>query len=461
MQHRLNASKTPRSQDQLIPAQELCGDGLNEEGVAAHLKCDLWALGMITVSLLGGRTAFSSHMYSALVRGSHQAGKLRSNGCQQVFAPSSRGSKAILTHALHAVQTMFSHISSWIGGLSRVGTRTSCPRSSADDAEDVEVRGCASCMKGTALHTQVQALVDQQLDELQQCGRSTDVLALLRGLLEPDPRCRFSAPQALAHAALRMFVRADAAAASSGSAQTVNPRLAATVLARQLWGVVRQSRQQLVEMARRETLVATLAERRDALEQLATVVASTLSGDSPHTALDTIATQTSKQGAYGGSGSAGHGATGMLHQACDTLQQARKVNHWIGCGRYDSALFTGSLAKASIGIKAGGTVLEDLSCSSPKQGAPVNQQQRYIGEQSRSGKVRRCIMTSSSARKLSGRVRFSGAGDAMNLLGYLPAQPTVAYGSSVPEGAMPGPIPARLHSQNGGMSVLVNVDRLG
>eukprot|EP00892_Ulva_mutabilis_P007830 jgi/Ulvmu1/5419/UM022_0214.1 len=269
-------------------------DGQTQGGVAA-CKCDLWALGMILVCLLEGTTIFQARTYSSLVRCPLQHGKRSNSNSYRASAAHPPGHRSSLGRAVHTVRTVFPHVTSLIGGVSRINTQSSWQSSSADGPGDVDTSAGLRGWMGTDVHNQIQALVDQQLAIMRQHGISADLLALLRGLLEPDPVCRLSASDALAHPALRIFVRADADIALTEPKKSATALSAAPAVALQLWCVVRQSRQQLVEMSRRDTLMATLADRRDALDRLASLVSSTLGEQQPRAAMESASANPARQ----------------------------------------------------------------------------------------------------------------------------------------------------------------------
>lgn len=296
------------------------------EGSRAALKCDMWAVGMIAVYLLAGTTAFPSSNYRTLVRRSHQRTTASNSYGQQVFATPERGTRSLLLRAAQAVSTVLPHVTSWIGRMSHIGTRNSLQSSSADDTGDVVTTGCDTCWMDTAAQKQIRALVDHQLTVLHERGTSPDMLALLQGLLEPDPHCRLSARDALGHPALRMHGRVDTAAAPSGVDWDADLVPAARTVALQLWGIVRQSRQQLVEMSRRHTLVSTLAVRRDALERLASLVRSTLGEQQPSAALDLTTAQSGKRSEQDGAHSSADKDGGMFdHRRMQIYQWQNRV----------------------------------------------------------------------------------------------------------------------------------------
>lgn len=265
-----------------------------------------------------------------------------------------------------------------------------------------------------AVKDQVKMLVRQQLAILLQSGGSPDLLGLLRGLLEPDPDHRLTASAALASPVFRSFIRTEAAIQSAASARpTSAPKPQVPTPGLQLWGVVRQSRPQLAEMARRETLVATLADRRDALEKLADLVHATLAGEARNaeTVIQDAQARKPEDGDAARSGvKAGLRSTGMDKQ---TFQPTAQTLHL----RVGSGLLRGTPKRGPAAIVAqvgtgtsGGGIESDLAANPVDRRSSVIQVDHHISLKGE--KVVACEPL--PARKLSGRVRFSGVREAMS-----------------------------------------------
>lgn len=267
--------------------QNLKGGQYFQGSLDGHLKCDLWSVGVLCAYLFLGQTVFHFSNYATLfqdVQQSDDSDRPRKRGISNTQNGESR---SLLSRAVQAVTTATSNLGPFLAAVSNRGVPTSCQASSSDVTQEAEVSEWEDCFMEAAVKDQVQVLVEQQLAILSQRGVSPDLLVLMQGLLDPDHDRRLAVSDALASPVFRRFIRNDVAHHPRECTQSTCPfdsGLSAPGL--QLWGVLRQRRPQLSEMARRETLVATLAGRRDALDRLADLVYSTLAGEATHADID-------------------------------------------------------------------------------------------------------------------------------------------------------------------------------
>lgn len=379
---------------------------------AACLKCDLWSLGVICVCLFLGETVFQSSNYSTVLRNSNQderSNRTRALPCTARQYSSRRSFLSVVQAVTASIPTLGPFFASCCNRGEHSGQA-----SAADDSQDANVSDWEEFFMEAAVKDQVKALVEQQLTILSRSGGSPDLLVLVRGLLEPDPDRRLTTSDALASPVFRKFIRMETAIQSTVSARSTSaPKSQVPTPGLQLWGVVRQSRPQLAEMARRETLVTTLADRRDALERLADLVHATLAGEAKNVEMvipDARAGQLGEDGAARSGVKANLRGTGLYMNTSKLTQQTLSLRGGSGPCRGTSQEGATVTAPQAGADTSGVKLTSDLVAYPVDYRSSVIQVDHNTTFRGEKGQARDSL----SARKMSGRVRFSGVGEAVS-----------------------------------------------